>query len=401
MTPRSLLPLALTCLLSAQDNQIVFASLERLRKGDAAGAVDLEAGSVVERLILKPEMLRASWVVRLQGAEWLMRAYSLRQSIRRPGEGGLAAQTAAPELLRAWTFVSTAETDANRAYSTQAASSQRGSISRSSVAYATTPTEASQTVRVREAAGKALDWIRLELAVLLQDPSRMKTALVHLESRTDLNTREKVFALRAAAHLGRWDLFQAWGAELGADTDQPSRLRARAERDWTQPDYLGLLKQARERALKPETAPLTTAEWPVRGMAIRLKQLRTDDPGLDDRMQAGSAWTESGPVEVPLVRIGAVVHWLKPGTNPVPLVGTVGTEGLVLEGSTEFSSAGGTIWKQERYRLAADAAVKGRWNGTLEVVQQAVEGAVAPAQVFRLTFEVRLDLGENLIKPMP
>lgn len=244
-------------------------------------------------------------------------------------------------------------------------------------------------VAARESLWGALEWIRLEVAWRMRDPAGMATALAPFRERKTLEPREKLHAFMAAAHAGEWPLFLRLGEELEA-AGQMERLRALAATDWTLADYPGLLKQVRAQA--PAAGGKDAAELRVKSMALRLKGFRTEDAALAEKLKSGGGWSESGPVAVPLLRVGAVAHWLKPGTVALPLVGTMDGQSLRLEGSVDLPLTGGTAWRKESYLLKPAADAPGRWTGTLEVVQQALEGSVPAAQVFTLSFEVRIDL---------
>lgn len=376
--------------LCAQDPRLFAPSLARLRANDPKADEDVKPGSPVERTALSPDLEKAPWARKVQASEWLLRAYIHKQRSRTPVAGAAFACASDPYLVRAWRLLQGAESQASRELVGSSTVVDRNPSRASGLPdQGRVNSNSGLGVAQRETYWMALEWIRLEVAWRLRDPAGMATALAPFRERKTLEAREALHAFMAAAHAGEWPLFLKLGEELEA-AGQMERLRALAATDWTLADYPGLLKQMR--AQVPGPGGKEAAELRVKSMGLRLKGFRTEDAALAEKLKSGGGWSESGPVAVPLLRVGAVAHWLKPGTVALPLVGTMDGQSLRLEGSADLPLASGTAWRKETYALKPAADAPGRWIGTLEVVQQALEGAVPAAQVFTLSFEVRIDL---------
>lgn len=388
--------LVASSLAHSQDPRLFAPSLTRLRANDPKAAEDVKPGSPVERTALAPDLEKAPWARKIQASEWLLRAYIFKQR----GQAGTGLSAPDPYLARAWQLLQGAETQASVELVGRESIRSRNSSISSADPRGVTRNDSSLGVAERENYWMVLEWIRLEVAWRMKDPERMREALVPFPGRKNLDARERLHAFMASAHIGDWTSFVRWGEELEA-AGQMDRLRALAGTDWALPDYPGLLKQVRQKPAASFQGSLPRAEWRVKSMALRLKGFRTEDAALSEKLKAGGGWTESGPVETSLLRVGAVTHWLKPGTTPMPLVGPTSADALELEGSLDLPLQGATAWRKEKYQLKPSAEVPGRWTGTLEVTQQALEGNVPAAQVYSLTFEVRLDLEDRKAAAKP
>ncbi len=393
----TLLAITASTLLLGQDPRLFAPSLARLRANDPKAAEDVKPGSPVERTALAPDLEKAPWVRKIQASEWLLRAYIFKQR-GQPGVGLAAGSD--PYLARAWKLLQGAESQAATELVGRESISSRNSSTSSLSPRSVTRNDSSLGAAERESFQRALDWVRLEVAWRMRDPERMRVALEPFPRRKNLDVRERLHAFMAAAHAADWVSFLRWGEELEA-AGQMDRLRALAGTDWTLPDYPGLLKQVRPKSPAALAGKLPSMEWRVKSMALRLKGFRTEDAALSEKLKAGGGWTDSGPVETSLLRVGAVTHWLKPGTAPMPLVGPTLADELQLEGSMDVPLPGATAWRKEKYQLKPSAEAPGRWIGTLEVAQQALEGSVPAAQIYSLTFEVRLDLEARTFAPKP
>lgn len=384
-----LLGLSAGLVLAAQDPRLFAPSLARLKANDPKAAEDVAPGSPVERTALSPDMEKAPWTRQVQASEWLLRAHILRQ------RGQTAAPLAGardPYLLRAWHLLEAADSQAARDLAGGVLVAERNpSTAARMPGLGKTQVDTRLGASDRDNYTLALEWIRLEVAWRLRDPARMVRALAPFPARKTLEGRELVHAFMTAAHAGDWNSFLRWGGELEA-SGQLERVRALARTDASLPDYGELLKQARRQAPAPGPGTLPAAAFQVKSMGLKLAGFRTGDKELAARLQASGAWAESGPLQAPLVRAGAVAHWLKPGTVPLALAGAMDAASLRLEGSADVALAGGTAWRKETWRLMPCPGAPNCWSGSLEVAQQALDGAVPPAQVFHLSYEVRLEL---------
>ena len=395
-----LLALTASALLFGQDPRLFAPSLARLRANDPKAADDVKPGSPVERTALSPDLDRAPWARRVQASEWLLRAYIFRQRSLPPAPGSALAAGSDLYLDRAWRLLQGAESQAGKEMVGREVISSRNTSVSSADRNAVTRSDSGLGIAERENYWMVLEWIRLEVAWRMKDPARMVEALKPFPTRKSLDGRERLHAFMAAAHAGEWAAFLKWGEELEA-AGQTDRLRALATADWTLPDYAGLLKQVRQQQPPAGPGRQAAAELRVKSMGLLLKGFRTEDATLAEKLKAQGAWADSGPIDTPMLRIGAVTHWLKPGATPLPLVGTMTADQLRLEGSVDLALPAGTAWRKERYLLKPSADAPGRWTGNLEVTQQALDGTVPAAQVFTLTFEVRLDLEERPSNPKP
>lgn len=380
------------CVLSAQDPRLFAPSLARLKANDPKAAEDVKPGSAVERTALSPDLEKAPWARKTQASEWLLRAYIFKQRGLPPAPGAALAGATDPYLAKAWKLLQGAEMDASKELIGRESISSRNSSITAMDRNAVSRNDSGLGIAQRENLWMVLEWLRLEVAWRMKSPANMVVALPPFEKREKLDGREQLHAFMAAAHAGQWPLFIRLGEALSGNGGL-DRLKALALQDWGLPDYAGLLKQVQLAVPAAGPGPLPPAELPVKNLGLRLKAFRTEDPALAEKLKASTDWSDSGPVEVPLLRVGAVTHWLKPGGTAMPLVGRMAGDLLALEGSADLALKGGTAWRKERYRLQPAADVAGRWTGTLEVDQQALDGTVPPAQVFHMSFEVRLDLG--------
>ncbi|GLH73213.1 hypothetical protein GETHLI_17150 [Geothrix limicola] len=381
------LPLLLTVSilsLQADESAVLRSSLAKFQADPQAALADVEPGSPVERTAMKMILTGGSstWRTRYLAAEWLLQAHLLRSRM----EPVPAVTRERQDLEQAWRLVSTALAQSRRTIVPRGgASFYRGAdpVKRSEAAQALSNRVGQE--HVPEEFTRTMNTLALEIAVRLEDPSRMAEALEPVLPLTDLRPRDKTFALVAATHCGRWDEARAWCRDL-VGTPSFKVLHDRAQEHAASFDYTFLSLDVPASAAWPPAAttpPAVAAELPVAEVRIRLLDVQGDAASAAKIREAYPVgWSAGGPT-TPILRRGALARWQVPGAHPPTLTGACGPDRMRLLGYQDLPEGGRRL---DTLDLRPDATRSGTWVGTLQSDRPSEAGPVS------LRFDVELDL---------
>jgi hypothetical protein len=353
---------------------LIKASLDRMQRGKAAPS-EWAKGSAIDEVLAKLPVSKTPWRTKYYAAEWLLRAASLRA----PGDAPAATEA----MERGWDFISSAIAEARDLRMNVPANTYRGADAARRVASARAVNEGIEVQKVPAEQAAAMAAVAAELAVRLKDPIRMARAAEAFEGRASIADRDLAFAFMAACHAGRWDLAGRWGQDLASRGTLMPALHRSAQEQPEVFDYSIIPDWIRAASAPPPGALAPPARLQVQLYRIRLA--RVEGPGAQGILEAfPKGWQESRDPGNPLVRLGALGHWLRPGTRPMPLTGSASATSLDLMGRLDLP---GGARKTERLRALAGPAGN-PWTGSLEVESRDAAGALT-----KLHFDLELELG--------
>jgi len=361
-----------TLVLQSGDLTLLRSSLDQLRKNSPNAARDAQPGSPADKIVTTMSLTDAAtpWRARFMASEWLLLAHLRREKLVPVPEVTLEHR----DLALAWTLVQNAyEQSQGVLHETKGFEVFRGEDAQKRGASTTALSQRVGVEQVPEALQAAVVSLALEVSVRLLDPEAMAKAAGYAAKRSDLNTRDKAFALMAAAHGSAWADAIRWAKELEG-TKVMRAVHDAALADPGNFDYsvfAGLPVPG-----KAEAGPLAgSTEFEVQDFRLRLLSVQGPEAASKALKAAfGPDWQGTGPLPTRLLRLGAAAHWQKPGKTSLPLTGFASTNRLELRGYLDLSTGG-----QRKETLSLSPA-KGRpriWTGRLLAEQPTVEGPLS------------------------
>jgi hypothetical protein len=376
----ALLAFSLPCLLVADDAALIRSSLAKLQKDPQAARADLEVDSPVDRAAMRMPLSGpgAPWRAKYLAAEWLLQAHLLRSR----AQPVPAVTRERLDLEQAWKLLFIAQEESRRTIvGTSGSNLYRGSDPTARVMAAQALSNSVGQEKVPAAFTEAMQTLALEIAVRLEDPSRMILALEPVLAHPALRPRDKTFALVAAVHGGRWEAARSLCQQLsGTPGFQSLHDRALSQADAF--DYTVFDTLAPE---PPPAMPAVLATSTSKVGALRLRLSSAEgDPALSAKVREAypPGWHAPEPQGSALVRRGAAARWAAPGDPFLPLTGLSSSERLFLRGY-EDQPEGRRV---DTLDLRPDASRPGRWVGRLSSQYPGPSGGAL------FQFEVELEL---------
>lgn len=377
--------LALAGSLSAQDRALLRSAVDKLRT-QKAGPQDIGPDAPVRRSLKGKDLSTQPWELLLLASEWHLRAQMLAAGTPLP-----LPAPAHPDLVQAWDLLHLARQKSQQLQMNVERNLYRGSDAKLRAEAAAKVSDGIQVKEVRGEFRKALDWVALETAVRLQDGAKAAAALKDLASIPELSPREQGLAFMAAGYAGSWERLSTLGDVLAGTPGLMAQLRALSAASPAMPDFTALLDLVR--ADLPAELEAEQARWAIRDLRYRFQEAQCADPAQAARMKAAYAEAPStGPLEGPVVRTGAVLHWTKPGAAPLPMSGPAEKGRLRLQGRATVVQDGVRLERVETLDLRQDPANPSRWRGTQRTEQTVLEGQAPPARTYVLELAVEGDL---------
>lgn len=384
MRPLALLVLVAFNQVKAADPHVLKAAVQKLRNGQAK-VDDIGPDCALRRILKANDPSRGPWEFQLLASEWHLRAHMLAVGSQFP-----LPAPGSPDLTAAWDLVGAAQQKSQSLHMKPTGALYRGGDAKKREEAAHQVADSINTQEVQADAARAMVWIALEAAVRLQDRAKADLALPQALRAKELNPRELGLAFMAAGYAGKWEAMSTLGETLSANPGIMAQVRALSTQSPTMPDFPSVLKLVQEDL--PDTLEGQVGHWKIHQLTYRFREAKCADPSFAVGARQAFAQVATGPLEAGVSRFGAVVHWVKPGGQALPLSGPAAKGRLRLQGQHQKTVDGIQLGVIETLDLSQDPANPRHWTGTQRTEQRVLEGQAPAAKTYTLLLDVDADL---------
>jgi hypothetical protein len=369
MRHRLALILLLPVFAQAQELRFLKASVAKLRANDPSVEGDLLPGERLAQYCLRPEQSTITAIEpKLLIAEWLFRASLFKTR----DVTALSQDVRQKYLVRSWELTESAESSLDRAVVKGFDRYYRGSDPNRASAAAKQLNNDLAGASLSKDAWQVLNWLGVEIAVRLQDPEKCRMASKWFDTQPALDDRAIAYGTLAALYAGQWQEAKTRAELLSKKGPFLARLSVPSQQDPSSFNYVGALS-ALNQFLPTDPALPGRSEYSILVHRASLKEVKGPADQVDRlRTQIGEGWKEFGPYEKPILRVGALGEWLKPGTVATPLCGPITANRMHLEG--EATLPDGTRLS-EILDLTPMEGQPDSWKGTMSTSRIPAQGS--------------------------